>query len=331
MCVTENSNSKVICESLVEKIVKQNEIEFQANQTSLHNQVHPSNIRGRVRHEKEERYRAQLEDLRSRMTFEQIRANDLAQVKGASIWLTALPLAREGYVLHKREFFDALYLRYRWELKYLPRSCACGNVFTVDHALSCLKGGFIHCRHDEIRDLLTVALDEVAYDVTTEPALAPLSGEVLPLSANSADDARVDIAARGFWQRCGKAFFDVRVFNPYALTYRNRSLSSNFKTNEEKKRQYNQRVIEIEHGSFAPLVFSAYGGCGRETEHFLSTLADQIVVERHFNTSVVMSWLRRKIAFALLRSQVMCIRGSRTVFPVICALDIELSENNTRF
>ena len=136
--------------------------------------------------------------------------------------------------------------------------------------------------------MLTVALDEVAYDVTTEPALAPLSGEVLPLSANSADDARVDIDARGFWQRCGKAFFDVRVFNPYALTYRNRSLSSNFKTNEkEKKRQYNQRVIEIEHGSFAPLVFSAYGGCGRETEHFLSTLADQIAVERHFNTSVV--------------------------------------------
>ena len=202
----------------------------------------------------------------------------------------SLPLAREGYVLNKREFFDALYLRYRWELKYLPRSCACGKVFTVDHTLSCLKGGFIHHRHDEIRDLLTIALDEVAYDVTTEPDLAPLSGEVLPLSANSADDARVDIAARDFWQRCGKAFFDVRVFNPYALTYRNRSLSSNFKTNKEKKHQYNQRVIEIEHGSFTPLVFSAYGGCGRETEHFLSTLADQIAAKRHFNTSVVMSY-----------------------------------------
>jgi hypothetical protein len=28
--------------------------------------------------------------------------------------------------------------------------------------------------------------------------------EVLPPGANSADDARVDIAARGFWQRCGR-------------------------------------------------------------------------------------------------------------------------------
>ena len=138
------------------------------------------------------------------MTAEQIRANDLAQLKGSSTWLTTLPLAREGYVLNKREFYDAIYLRYRWQLKRLPTYCACGKSFTVDHALSCLKGGFIHRRHDEIRDLLAAAIDEVAYDVSTEPALAPLTGEVLPPSANSADDARVDIAARGFWQRCEK-------------------------------------------------------------------------------------------------------------------------------
>ncbi|CAB4036299.1 Hypothetical predicted protein [Paramuricea clavata] len=72
--------------------------------------------------------------------------------------------------------------------------------------------------HDEIRDLLATVINEVAYDVSTEPALTPLTGEVLPPSANSADHARVDIAARGFWQRCEKAFFDVRVFNPYAPT-----------------------------------------------------------------------------------------------------------------
>jgi hypothetical protein len=29
-----------------------------------------------------------------------------------------------------------------------------------------------------------------------------------------------------------------------------------------KKRQYNQRIVEVEHGSFTPVVFSAYGGCG---------------------------------------------------------------------
>lgn len=68
----------------------------------------------------------------------------------------------------------------------------------MDHAVSCLRGGFVHRRHDEIRDLLATAIDEVANDVSTEPAVTPLTGEQLPPSANSAEDARVDIAARGF-------------------------------------------------------------------------------------------------------------------------------------
>ena len=74
----------------------------------------------------------------------------------------------------------------------------------------------IHCRsslvvsHGRIyplktwwdRDLLAAVLKEVSYDVSSEPALAPLTGEAFPSSANSADDARVDIAAKGFWKRC---------------------------------------------------------------------------------------------------------------------------------
>ena len=76
--------------------------------------------------------------------------------------------------------------------------------------------------------------------MSSEPTLAPLTGEVFPSSANSADDARVDIAARGFWQRCERAFCDIRIFNPYASTHRRQTLSSSFKANErQKKRLYN--------------------------------------------------------------------------------------------
>ena len=36
-------------------------------------------------------------------------------------------------------------------------------------------------------------------------------------SSNIQDGARLDIVANGFWDSCyEKAFFDVRVFNPYA-------------------------------------------------------------------------------------------------------------------
>ena len=39
----------------------------------------------------------------------------------------------------------------------------------------------------------------------------PLTGEVLISSANSSDKARLDVSARGFWQRGQRTIFDVRV------------------------------------------------------------------------------------------------------------------------
>ena len=37
---------------------------------------------------------------------------------------------------------------------------------------------------------------------------------------------------------------------------------------QEKKRAYNERVLQIEHGTFAHLVFSIYGSMGRECRTF---------------------------------------------------------------
>ena len=105
-------------------------------------------------------------DLRKKMSKEQTRANDLAQMKGASAWLNALPLKEEGYSLNKREFFDAVALRYRWELRRLPTNCVCGKKFDVDHAMNCLTGGFIHKRHDGVRDVIAKIVSEVAYDAS---------------------------------------------------------------------------------------------------------------------------------------------------------------------
>ena len=78
------------------------------------------------------------------MTEDEKKANELAQAKGASNWLTALPLQSEKFVLNKREFYDAISIRYKWQLKHLPGNCAGGKSFAIDHALSCAKGGFIY-------------------------------------------------------------------------------------------------------------------------------------------------------------------------------------------
>ena len=75
--------------------------------------------------------------------------------KGASSWLNATPLEEHGLALNKQEFRDSLCLRYNQPLSNLPSHCACGANFTVNHALSCKKGGFVAQRHDTIRNLLT--------------------------------------------------------------------------------------------------------------------------------------------------------------------------------
>ena len=130
--------------------------------------------------------------------------------------------------------------------------------------------------------------------------------------SNSCDEARLDVSVRGFWQRGQCAFYDVRVFNPFAKSHQ--KLDTAFRSNEkEKKRQYNQRVIEVEHGSFTPLIFTPYGGNGREAEQFIPELALKLSEKKQLEYSMVMHWLRAKLFFNLLRSAVLYLRGSRTI------------------
>ena len=54
----------------------------------------------------------------------------------------------------------------------------------------------------------------VCTDVEIEPVLQEITGEELNRGANKASDARLDVQARGFWDRQQSAFFDVRVCHP---------------------------------------------------------------------------------------------------------------------
>ena len=48
-----------------------------------------------------------------------------ASEKGASIWISVLPLQDQNFHLHKSSFRDALCLRYGWEPPRLPSLCVC--------------------------------------------------------------------------------------------------------------------------------------------------------------------------------------------------------------
>ena len=72
-------------------------------------------------------------------------------------------------------------------------------------------------------------------------------------------------------------FFDVRVFNPHAPSNKNQMPSAYYRKHEkEKKRAYEQRICEVEHSSFTPLVFLVTGGMGREATCFYKHLASML-------------------------------------------------------
>ena len=96
----------------------------------------------------------------------------------------------------------------------------------VDHSMICKLGGFITQRHNELRDLEAEFLSMVCSDVEIEPVLQDISGEHLNRGSNKAQDARLDIHARGFWERHRSAFFDVRVCHPNAVSYRDLELQN---------------------------------------------------------------------------------------------------------
>jgi len=154
-----------------------------------------------------------------------------------------LPLIREGFNLTKREFHGALCLRYGWIPRNIPNECVCGGSFNIDHALSCKTGGFINLRHNELRDITADLLSTVCNDVCKEPSLS---------NDNDDEELRADVSAGGVWQHMQRAFFDVRVFYPFAPSYRKK-----FK-----------KEIELS------LIFTSNGGMNRETRIFYKRLSN---------------------------------------------------------
>ena len=142
-------------------------------------------------------------------------------------------------------------------------------------------------------------------------------------SANVADDARLDVRARGFWRHGQNAFFDVRVTNINCHSQRNTQISTILSNHElEKKRQYNRRVMEIEQGSFTPLVFTTTGVMGYECSKYHKALAQKLSEKKGEKYEDIMRYLRVKISFLALKSTLLCLRGSRSTFK-----NIEVAED----
>ena len=203
--------------------------------------------------------------------------------------------------------------------------CVCGDSFNLQHALSCPKGGLVITRHNKLRNLTAEILGEVCKNVVIKPLLTPLTGEELPKSSNTSNQARADVSARALWINGQTAFCDLKVFNPLVICHLHHSLPAVHKKNEsKKKREHNQRILQVEHGSFTPLVFSCFGGMSRECRCFFSHTAERLANRRKEPKSKISAWIKARLNFALIRSMLLCLRGTRTPSNVDNISEIDL-------
>ena len=149
----------------------------------------------------------------------------------------------------------------------------------------CKRGGFIIQRHNELRDSEAELLRTVCSEVVIEPVLQDVKGEELNRGANTAPDAWLDVVAGGVWHEG--------------------------RHEAEKKRQYASRVLEVTVATFTPLVFSTTGEMAMECIRYHSRLVELVDIKKGESYETTMSWIRAKVSFALLRSALLYLRGSR--------------------
>ena len=86
--------------------------------------------------------------------------------------------------------------------------------------------------------------------------------------------------------------------------------------------------MEVEQGIFTPLIFSSTGGMGAECKLYYKRLVELLAIKKGESYATTIQWVRAKVSFALIRSALLCLRGSRSIRRTMGTSDIDFSEQN---
>ena len=93
---------------------------------------------------------------------------------------------------------------------------------------------------------------------------------------------------------------------------------------------YRRRVLEVEQGTFTPLVFTSTGGMADECKRFHSRLAELLALKKGDDYATTISWIRAKVSFAILRSALLCLRGTRSKRRAANISDIDITSESAQ-
>ena len=83
-------------------------------------------------------------------------------------------------------------------------------------------------------------------------------------------------------------------------------------TNKEKEGMHNERVLQIENGSFSPILFAVTGTKGSRCNVVFSRIVELFLKKVHFEISSYWQQILYARSFRLLRTMLTCVQGSQS-------------------
>ena len=78
-----------------------------------------------------------------------------------------------------------------------------------------------------------------------------------------------------------------------------------------KKSAYLERVQQVEHASFTPLVFATNGAMGEEADPFCTVLAEKLCSKNGCSHADNKNYIRKRLSFTVIKSALIALRGKR--------------------
>ena len=104
-------------------------------------------------------------------------------------------------------------------------------------------------------------------------------------AVNIRDDNLVDISLRGFWNTGQQEFYDTIVFYSNTRLYYNVDIQKYYGLNErERKKAYNERMLNMEQRTLVSIVLNSNQEMGRDSQIFYRTISSKtskILVQLH--------------------------------------------------
>ena len=219
-------------------------------------------------------------------------------------WLSVVPSEENHFDLSPDEFRDALALRYGRHPINLPALCdADGEVFDLNHALNCPRGGLVYARHNEMRDLNCSLLEMAGLrQIIPEPIIFESAEEQL----------RVDWMVRGFEHPQKVSLFDCCIVNADSPSLEHLSLEAMFTVRKNVKKGHYSEAAKARRASFTPILATCDAVFDKEAEHYFKRMAVHLSKKWKCGYSHTIGYIRARMQICILRSASLCLRGSRT-------------------